>query len=64
MSEQLPIAHYELSVHRAWCVGRGHPGTTFNPWMNRTWCACGEIVVEGNTADHQLCCGRLGTEVA
>lgn len=32
------------------CAEAGHPGATFNPWLNRTWCLCGEVVTEGDTA--------------
>jgi hypothetical protein len=55
----LPLAPVRpVSVHRAWCVERGHPGTTYNPLMDRTWCACGEVITDGDTATHALCCGR------
>jgi hypothetical protein len=47
---------YLYSVHREWCVARNHPGTTFNPLMGQTWCACGEVITAGDTATHDLCC--------
>jgi hypothetical protein len=50
------VAHYELSRWREWCVERDHPGTTYNPLMGKTWCACGEVVTDGDTATHDLCC--------
>ena len=33
------------------CADHGHPGNTYNPWHNRTWCLCGEKIVDGNTVD-------------
>ena len=39
------------------CAEHGHPGVTFNPWMGKTWCLCGEIVREGDSATHAACCG-------
>lgn len=33
------------------CADHGHPGNTYNPWQDRTWCLCGETVVDGNTVD-------------
>lgn len=45
-----------LSRHRPWCIEHGHPGTTYNPLLNKTWCACGEVVTDGDTATHDLCC--------
>jgi hypothetical protein len=32
---------------RAWCVERGHPFVTYNPWLGNTWCRCGERRVQG-----------------
>lgn len=26
-----------------WCVRRGHPWVTYNPWMNVTFCRCGKM---------------------
>ena len=51
------------SPHRAWCEERGHPGTTFNPLMNQTWCACGEVVTAGDIATHDLCCGTDNSDL-
>lgn len=31
------------------CGEHGHPGVTYHPQMNRTWCLCGEVVTDGNT---------------
>ena len=25
------------------CAEMGHPGTTYNPWSDTTWCACGWV---------------------
>ena len=33
------------------CADHGHPGHTYNERMGRTWCLCGEKVVDGNTVD-------------
>lgn len=30
-----------------WCVEREHPWLTFNPWLNRSYCRCGERQAEG-----------------
>jgi len=38
------------SQHRQWCVTNNHPGVTFNPLEDRTWCACGEMHEAGDTA--------------
>jgi hypothetical protein len=39
------------------CAEHGHPGVTFNPWLNETWCLCGEVITHGNTSTHAACCG-------
>jgi hypothetical protein len=31
----------------AWCVERNHPWSTYNPWLDRTWCRCGERQAAG-----------------
>ena len=31
----------------AWCVQRGHPWLTYNPWLDRTWCRCGQRQAAG-----------------
>lgn len=33
------------------CGDYDHPGSTYNPWHDRTWCLCGEKVVDGNMVD-------------
>lgn len=36
--------------HRpARCADHGHPGVTYHPQMDRTWCLCGVVVRDGNT---------------
>jgi len=36
-------------VHRPdLCEGEGHPGVTYNPLTDKTWCLCGERVYKGN----------------
>lgn len=66
MSDLLSVlaASPESSVHRAWCVEHDHPGTTFNPCQGKTWCACGQVITEGDTATHELCCGVTPDGVA
>lgn len=46
------------------CADHGHPGCTYNPQMNRTWCLCGEVVRDGNQLDptHPACCDGALTE--
>lgn len=45
------------------CAGLGHPPVTFNPWLDQTWCLCGEARVLGNQAVHGVaCCGGPLTE--
>lgn len=42
------------------CAEMGHPGTTYNPWSDTTWCACGWAVYPGVGPDahkHLACCG-------
>lgn len=39
------------------CVEHGHPGVTYNPWADATWCLCGEVVRDGDQATHAACCG-------
>lgn len=39
------------------CAEHGHPGVTYHPQQDRTWCLCGETIYDGNTATHAACCG-------
>lgn len=39
------------------CADHGHPGVTFNPWQNRTWCLCGDVIRDGDHFTHAACCG-------
>lgn len=40
------------------CGRLGHPGATHNPWLDRTWCACGQRAVDGQAiVPHVACCG-------
>lgn len=32
----------------AWCVERGHPWVTYNPWLSRSWCRCGARQADGH----------------
>lgn len=40
------------------CAEHGHPGCTYNSWLHKTWCLCGEVVRDGDTAVQCVsCCG-------
>lgn len=39
------------------CAAIGHPGATYNPWMDQTWCACGAVIRPGDHHQHVTCCG-------
>lgn len=42
------------------CADMGHPGVTYNPNEDKTWCLCGIRVYPGRTASvdqHLACCG-------
>lgn len=39
------------------CAEHGHPGVTYHPQMDRTWCLCGQVVRDGNQHTHAACCG-------
>lgn len=42
------------------CAAAGHPGMTFNPFLDATWCLCGAVIRKGrpDTVDqHLACCG-------
>lgn len=39
------------------CAEHGHPGCTYNPWQDKTWCLCGAVVRDGDQATHADCCG-------
>lgn len=45
---------------RVTCADAGHPGVTFNEWLDRTWCLCGATSYPGRPAsvdEHLACCG-------
>lgn len=47
------------SPHYARCVELGHPGDTYNPLCDATWCRCGAAVYAGDwsaDAGHIFCC--------
>lgn len=45
------------------CGDLGHPGCTYNVRMDRTWCLCGQVITDGDTAvPHIACCGGPLTE--
>ena len=39
------------------CAEHGHPGVTFHPREDKTWCLCGEVIRDGNHHTHAACCG-------
>ena len=41
------------------CAEHDHPGVTYNPWLDKTWCLCGQIIRDGNQVaiPHAACCG-------
>lgn len=42
------------------CASLGHPGVTYNPWLNVTFCLCGKRFYDGRPAtvdQHVACCG-------
>jgi hypothetical protein len=39
------------------CAENGHPGATYNPYDDRTWCLCGAVIYDGNQHTHHACCG-------
>lgn len=39
------------------CAEQGHPGATYNPHMDKTWCLCGDVIRDGNHFVHAACCG-------
>ena len=45
------------------CAEHGHPGVTYNPWQDRTWCLCGDVVRDGDHYTHAACCGGPLMEV-
>lgn len=47
------------------CAGLGHPGVTYNPLTDQTFCLCGEVIVDGRAAsvdEHLACCHGPLTE--
>ena len=45
------------------CAEHGHPGCTYNPWADQTWCLCGAVTYDGDQATHADCCGGPLEEV-
>ena len=39
------------------CADHGHPGVTFHPREDKTWCLCGDVIRDGNHHTHAACCG-------
>ncbi len=53
-----PVAIMTLEERDAACTEMGHPGVTYSPSVDRTWCICGESTYLGDVAQHGLaCCG-------
>ncbi len=48
------------------CGNHGHPGVTYNPLHDETWCLCGSNVYAGwaeTVGQHLACCDGPLTEV-
>lgn len=51
------------------CADYDHPGVTYNPWVDKTWCLCGEVIRDGDAITrgdwpHKAdCCGGPLEEV-
>lgn len=45
------------------CADYDHPGCTYNPWADQTWCLCGDVTYDGDQATHAACCGGPLEEV-
>jgi hypothetical protein len=39
------------------CADLEHPGATYNPWQDQTWCLCGTSIRAGDHHAHAACCG-------
>lgn len=39
------------------CADHGHPSGAYNPWQDRTWCKCGNIIRQGDTRTCPVCGG-------
>lgn len=56
-SRALGVVGHGVSTPSTWrytperCGDHGHPGHTYNPWQDRTWCLCGAQIVDGNTVN-------------
>lgn len=38
------------------CAGLDHPPVTYNPWLDKTWCLCGQVVRDGDCHVHGIAC--------
>lgn len=45
-----PTTDLEELATRTSCTNDGHPRATYNPWHDATWCLCGAVVTEGDSA--------------
>ncbi|HVX57389.1 MAG TPA: hypothetical protein VHA37_06680 [Candidatus Saccharimonadales bacterium] len=51
---------WPVSENPARCADLGHPGVTYNPGEDKTWCLCGQVTYPGKPAmvdQHLACCG-------
>ena len=41
------------------CADYDHPGVTYHPQLDKTWCLCGAVVRDGDrvATPHMACCG-------
>jgi hypothetical protein len=47
-----------LAAERAaLCAQLGHPGACYNEALDKTWCACGAVIRDGDHFEHVTCCG-------
>jgi hypothetical protein len=47
-----------IEERNAKCAEMDHPGVTYSPWVNLTFCVCGLVSVTGDSHSHGIaCCG-------
>lgn len=49
----------EPSPWLPWCADNDHPATTYNPWLDATWCLCGARKVDGRAMGSSEACGVI-----
>lgn len=38
----LPSQPHGMPTTKQWCADREHPFVTYNPWLDRSYCRCGQ----------------------